>query len=502
MIFFVNQYLMALNSGVEHAEFKRLQLFKQHQMPAKLVTRQFDGLLHQNMRRFKLADDQMVNLFDFFRQTVTYPAQVLKLEDLDFPRDYNVQPSPNVSQVVDGDRLVAKVHFVPGTVGHVYFVELFDTFGNLAQRTDYDERGFKARDTFFAPNQEPVTDIFYRPDQSRFAEQYYAHNAAGVNEVSMCKLIDYQGQDYYFNGEQAWYRFFLDELNRQNGTNNSFIADRPLAAQWPVINMETPARKYLWLPTPHTVDPKDQVFANLNNAYVYGIHEHLTALDGLITSTAQQQADLTRWLGGQPSRPIYTISAAVVPEEQATRPAIMMAERQAHQLVYTGRLDPERQVDQLITAFARVHQVLADATLVIHGYGSALEDLKAQVKQQQLDQAVTFAGYQPDLTAVYDQAGAAVYTGASDAQPLSIVEALSHGLPVVAYDINYGPRDVIKAGKNGYLVKDGDVAQLASALIKTLENPKRQQRLSKGAYHSSRQYSDAMVWGQWQALLK
>jgi poly(glycerol-phosphate) alpha-glucosyltransferase len=61
MNFFVNQYLMALNSGVEHAEFKRLQLFQAHQAPAKLVTRQFDGLLHQNMRRFNIADDQMAN---------------------------------------------------------------------------------------------------------------------------------------------------------------------------------------------------------------------------------------------------------------------------------------------------------------------------------------------------------------------------------------------------------------------------------------------------------
>ncbi|WP_318765434.1 hypothetical protein [Lactiplantibacillus carotarum] len=62
----MNQYVMALNSGVEHAEFKRLQLFKEHEVPAQLVTRQFDGLLHQNTRRFHVADDQLANLFDFF----------------------------------------------------------------------------------------------------------------------------------------------------------------------------------------------------------------------------------------------------------------------------------------------------------------------------------------------------------------------------------------------------------------------------------------------------
>ncbi|ETY73355.1 accessory Sec system glycosyltransferase Asp1 [Lactiplantibacillus fabifermentans] len=500
MDFFVNQYVMALNSGVEHAEFKRLQLFKAHQAPAKMVTRQFDALLHQNMRRFQIEDDQMANLFDFFRGTTSVDAKVLKIDDLNWPGAYNIKPDPNVSEVVDGDRTVAKVHFVPSTVGHVYFVEIFDRFNNLVQRTDYDERGFKARDQFYSPAKEPITDIFYRPDGTRMAEQYYAHNSNGANYVSLCKLINYNGQDYYFNGENEWYRFFLDELNRTNGGNNNFIADRPLAAQWPVINMQTPAKKYLWLPTPHAVDPRDQVYSNLNSAYIYGLHQYLSALDGIITNTSQQKADLTKWLGASNTVPVYAISAGVVSAEQGKKPAVKMAARHAHEIIYSGRLDPERRVDQLIQAFARVRRSLKDATLQIHGYGGAIDDLKKQVADLNLTEAVAFVGYQPDLDAAYDQAGAYAYTGESDSQPLSMIEALGHGVPVVAYDINYGPREVIKDGKNGYLIKDGAVNQLASALIRTLENPKRQQKLSDGAYKSSQAYSDAEVWEQWQQL--
>lgn len=498
--FFVNQYLMALNSGVEHAEFKRLQLFKDHHVPAKIVTRQFDGLLHQNMRRFNIEDDQMANLFDFFRDTTSYTAKVLKIEDLNWPTAYEIKPDPNVSEVRAGDRLIAKVHFVPSTVGHVQFIEVFDQFNNLVQRADYDERGFKARDEFMSPTGEPITDIFYRPDGSRFAEQYYGHDDNGANYVSLCKLIAYQGQDYYFNGEDEWYRFFLDELNRANDEHNVFVADRPLAAQWPVANMQTAAKKYLWLPTPHAVDPRDQVYSNLNGAYVYGIHDVPTAWDGIITSTDRQGQDLTRWLGGQPPVPIRTVAAAVVSAEQAQREPIAVSERQAHRIIYTGRLDKERRVDQIVTAFAQVQRKIKDATLVIYGYGSALDELKQQVTQLKLEAAVTFAGYQPDLTSVYDQAGAAVYAGESDAQPLSIVEALSHGVPVVAYDINYGPSDIVKDGKNGYLVKDGAINQLVAALTRTIENPQRQQRLSKGAYRTSEQYADTQVWEQWQKL--
>lgn len=502
MNFFVNQYLMALNSGVEHAEFKRLQLFQAHQAPTKLVTRQFDGLLHQNMRRFNIGDDQMANMFDFFRETTSYPSQVVKMTDLNWPAAYDIKPDPNVSEVRAGDRLIAKVHFVPSTVGHVYFIEIFDRFDNLVQRTDYDERGFKARDEFFSSAGEPVTDIFYRPDGRRMAEQYYAHDSNGANYVSLCHLMDYQGRDYYFNGEQEWYRFFLDELNKQYDEDNVFIADRPLAAQWPVVNMRTAAKKYLWLPTPHAVDPRDQVYSNLNNAYVYGLHEFLSAWDGVITSTEQQKQDLTQWLGGHPSVPILAISAAVVTKQQADRTPIAVSDRHAHQIIYTGRLDAERRVDQLITAFEQVQRKIKDATLVIYGYGGMLEQLKQQVEQAHLGAAVTFAGYHPDLTSAYDQAGAYVYTGESDAQPLSLIEALSHGVPAIAYDINYGPKDILKDGKNGYLVKDGAINQLVRALTRTLESPQRQQRLSKGAYQSSEQYADDQVWQQWQAVVQ
>ena len=165
-------------------------------------------------------------------------------------------------------------------------------------------------------------------------------------------------------------------------------------------------------------------------------------------------------------------------------------------------MDAERRVDQLITAFEQVQRKIKDATLVIYGYGGMLEQLKQQVEQAHLGAAVTFAGYQPDLTSAYDQAGAYVYTGESDAQPLSLIEALSHGVPAIVYDINYGPKDILKDGKNGYLVKDGAINQLVRALTRTLESPQRQQRLSKGAYQSSEQYADDQVWQQWQAVIQ
>ena len=68
MDFFVNQYLLGKNSSVEHAELKRLQLFKDHQAPAQLVTRDFDPVLHRTMQRFGVTNDQLTNLYETGRR--------------------------------------------------------------------------------------------------------------------------------------------------------------------------------------------------------------------------------------------------------------------------------------------------------------------------------------------------------------------------------------------------------------------------------------------------
>ena len=57
MFFFVNQYLLSSNSSVEHAELKRLALFKKHGGKAKLVTRDFDLVLHDTIKKFGLTNE-------------------------------------------------------------------------------------------------------------------------------------------------------------------------------------------------------------------------------------------------------------------------------------------------------------------------------------------------------------------------------------------------------------------------------------------------------------
>lgn len=94
-----------------------------------------------------------------------------------------------------------------------------------------------------------------------------------------------------------------------------------------------------------------------------------------------------------------------------------------------------------------------------------------------------------------------VLPSSAEGLPLSLVEGQSHGLPIVANDIKYGPRDIIVDGQDGLLTQNGDKAGLAAAIIDLLEDDDKRQRFSDQAYQDSERYSEANVMKLWQEII-
>lgn len=506
MIYFVNEYLMALNSGIEHAEIKRLQLFKHQGKPAKLVTRNFDQMLYSNKQRFGLEDDQIVNMYDFFQgieTRVPVGKNEPKIEALHLAPEYNVDPGADVSHVYDGDQLIMDVHFAPGTIGQLYSVDVYDKTGKKVQMSLWDFRGFKTRDQFFSNEGDLISQVTYDPSGQRVIEEYFGHDADGRTVLTLLQLLDYQNQDLFFNSYDELFTFFLDELNRRDGEKSTFVADRPGASYDAVLSMTTKARRYITLPTTHTVDAKDQVYANLSGLYANALVNHIDQLDGVIVATEAQKADLTRWMGGEErvKTPIFAVPAGVVDPKQEHAKHIALAQRHRHEVVVVGRLTKERHTEDVVTAFAKVKQQIPDATLAIYGYGDQEKPLNDQIKQQSLTDSVKLHGYQAKLDDVYDQAQVYVNATEGDNDPLALTEALSHGLPAVVYNVFYGPADLIMDGRNGYLVGRGDVDGLAGAMIRLLKDDKLWQQMSQHAYQSMTTRIESVVYAKWKRAL-
>lgn len=143
------------------------------------------------------------------------------------------------------------------------------------------------------------------------------------------------------------------------------------------------------------------------------------------------------------------------------------------------------------------------AKLDFWGYANDNFDktLKQIVKEEKLENTVTFHGYTNDPNVVYNDAQLLILPSRAEGLPLSLVEAQSRGLPIIANDIKYGPADVVIDGQDGLLTTNGDIDGLAKAIISLLTDQEKLAQFSENAYKDSERYSEPNVMKLWNELV-
>lgn len=302
---------------------------------------------------------------------------------------------------------------------------------------------------------------------------------------------------YFFDSEEEMFQFFLDELNKANGEDNVFIADRPATAILPVQNMQTKAKKYLWIAMNHVNDGDNLKNGPLNGMLLGPLVNDIDKWDGVITMTQSQAEMLKKRIGD--NKPIYAINAVPV---KTNLPRVPMTGRQRGAIIYVGRLGEDKQTGKLIEIFGRIQKKYPAARLTLYGYGSP-DDMKKYQKQVEdagLNGLITFAGYHPNLEQVYNSAQLFMDTSRIDGQPLAMGEALAHGVPVISYDYLYGPAEMVKSGVNGELVPLNGAKKMETEAVKLLKDQQLLQKMSTGAYDSLEGISNLTTWKEWNAL--
>ena len=149
---------------------------------------------------------------------------------------------------------------------------------------------------------------------------------------------------------------------------------------------------------------------------------------------------------------------------------------------------------------ARVVREVPDARLAIYGVGEDLERLQALTEKLGLSDSVTFAGYTTTPLEVMSRAACVISTTRREAMPLTLLETLAVGTPVVVYDIRYGPREIVRDGVDGFVVPVGDVKAAARAVVRLLKEPDLREQMSQSARDVTARFSRADHDQAWLAL--
>lgn len=132
-----------------------------------------------------------------------------------------------------------------------------------------------------------------------------------------------------------------------------------------------------------------------------------------------------------------------------------------------GRLVPIKRHDLFLDAARRVLGEMPQARFVIVGDGEQRGALEALAGQPGLAGKVVFTGWRADLPTIYADLDALVISSDNEGTPVSIIEAMAAGVPVVSTAVG-GVPDLLEDGELGALVPPGDAAALAAAVLAAL----------------------------------
>ena len=179
-------------------------------------------------------------------------------------------------------------------------------------------------------------------------------------------------------------------------------------------------------------------------------------------------------------------------------PASRPAPGDAPHLIVTRNLEPIYDIPTALRAFAQVRQARPGARLTVAGSGPELVALQALATQLDVADAVQFSGRiaNASIGALYASADLMLNPSTADNMPISILEALASGVPVVSTDVG-GIPDLVTHERTALLVPVGDAPALAAAALRVLDDPALAQRLREAGCASVARYAWPQVRAQW-----
>lgn len=365
------------------------------------------------------------------------------------------------------------------------------------RRDYYDSLGFLSS-TQYISDDVVSQHVFYRENGSLALIKNYSYFDGELDKVEIQILnernelvkVVYSEEDLAFHA--------LSILLKEGGGSLSLIIDRNMFYYSISVKLKSmlarQGKKVFLIPVihnMHVINSKNNI-KRINRNY-RKVFEEPALSDAVITQTKKQEVDI--------SEDYKYLNVFSIPHSYNARiKEDQVVNRDFFKAIYLGRYSFEKKHDLAIRAFEIVVKTIPNARLYCYGFGPTLPDLKELVSLLGLEKNVFLYEWLENVSAEYLSAGLSLITSQSESFSLTIAESLAHGCPVVAFDVPYGPRELIEDGWNGYLVPYSDVESMAQKVINIMKDKKLQLKLSEQAFLSSSRYSEKIVGNRWKDL--
>ncbi|MBQ6959077.1 MAG: glycosyltransferase family 4 protein [Bacteroidales bacterium] len=188
----------------------------------------------------------------------------------------------------------------------------------------------------------------------------------------------------------------------------------------------------------------------------------------------------------------------VIPNAAIKTNTLQADTRNSRRVIAVGRLDYQKGFDRLIEAWNLLPVALRETwNLAIFGQGEWQEKLTQQIRHLHLEESVRIYPPTTEIAQAYASSAFLAMSSHYEGFPMVMIEAMGCGLPVVTFDYPCGPKDIIRDGENGLLVKEGDIEGLSQALGRMMTDEDLRISLGKAARLVLDTYRENTIMQQW-----
>ena len=196
-----------------------------------------------------------------------------------------------------------------------------------------------------------------------------------------------------------------------------------------------------------------------------------------------------------------TSRVKVIPNMAHLNDTGRMSDCHSKMIIFVGRYTVQKDIGSLLRIWDIVHLRHPDWQLHLYGgYGNQPDKWQNEIAQMN---ANVFA-HDPTSQIFERYLDSSILLLTSLHEPFGLVlpEAMSCGLPVVAFDCPFGPSEIINDGTDGFLIKDRNIEQFAERVCQLIEDDELRCRMGKAAADSSQRYRADVIMPRWIELFE
>lgn len=234
-----------------------------------------------------------------------------------------------------------------------------------------------------------------------------------------------------------------------------------------------------------------------NYKYANNISRSARGLDYLVLVSSELQKFYAKQLQNSNCMCIYIPNSI---ESLPSKKAVLENKK----LISVGRLSKEKGYIDLLKVFKRLNKDYPDWTLDIVGDGTEKSSIEEFIKENGLSDKVILHGFQGKeyIDKLLNQSSIYLMTSYTESFGIVLIEAMSHGVPCIAYDSAEGAREIINSGENGYLIKHRNLEAMVKKIEDLIKEKPERVKIGAQARESVKKYTSDVVSEEWFTLIE